>query len=46
MPVEDYAEVRDERGWLYQHIEINGNVLIYKSLDINGNIKDTFIIEK
>ena len=46
IPPEYYAEVSDEGGWLYQHIEINGNVLIYKSLDITGNIKDTFIIEK
>ncbi len=46
MPDEDYAEVRDGRGWLYQHMEIKDNVLIYKSLDINGNIRDSFIIEK
>ena len=46
MPLEDYAEVRDEKGWLYQHIEIDGNVLIYKSLDIKGNIRDTIIIKK
>jgi len=46
MPDEDYAEHRDGKGWLYQHMEINGDRLIYKSLDINGNIKDTFIIEK
>ncbi len=46
MPDEDYAEVRDGTGWLYQHMEINDNVLIYKSLDINGNIRDSFIIEK
>jgi len=46
MPDEAYAEVRDGKGWLYQHMEINGKRLIYKSLDIDGNIKDTFIIEK
>lgn len=46
MPDEVYTEVRDGKGWLYQHMEINDNVLIYKSLDINGNIRDTFTIEK
>jgi hypothetical protein len=46
MPPESYAEVRDGKGWLYQHMEIRGDRLIYKSLDIDGNIKDTFIIEK
>jgi len=46
MPEEEYAEVRDGQGWLYQHMEIVGDRLIYKSLDINGNIKDEFVIEK
>lgn len=46
MPPEDYAEVRDGKGWLYQHMEINGNKLIYKSLDIEGNVLDEFVIEK
>ena len=46
MPPEDYAEVRDGKGWLYQHMEINGNKLIYKSLDIEGNVRDEFVIEK
>lgn len=46
MPEEEYAEVRDGQGWLYQHMEINGDRLIYKSLDINGNTKDEFVIEK
>ncbi len=46
MPDEDYAEVRDGRGWLYQHMEIQDDILIYKSLDINGNIMDVFTIEK
>jgi len=46
MPVEEYAEVRDGKGWLYQHMEISGDRLIYKSLDIEGNINDTFSIEK
>jgi hypothetical protein len=46
MPPEEYAEVRDGKGWLYQHMEINGNRLIYKSLDVNGNTKDSLIIEK
>jgi hypothetical protein len=46
MPYEEYAEVRDEKGWLYQHVEIKGHLLTYKSLDINGNIKDAFTIEK
>lgn len=46
MPPEDYAEVRDGKGWLYQHMEIKGNKLIYKSLDIEGNILDEFVIEK
>jgi predicted phosphodiesterase len=46
IPDEYYAEVTDGSGWLYQHIEIDGKKLIYKSLDIDGNIKDTFIIEE
>ncbi len=46
MPPEDYAEVRDGKGWLYQHMEIDGNKLIYKSLDIEGNVIDEFVIVK
>ena len=46
MPDEDYAEVRDGNGWLYQHMEIKDNILIYKSLDIEGNIIDSLTIEK
>ena len=46
MPDEDYAEHRDGKGWLYQHMEINGDRLIYKSLDIHGNIKDSLTIVK
>ncbi len=46
LPPEDYAEVHDSKGWLYQHIEISKHKLIYKSLDIEGNIKDEFVIEK
>jgi hypothetical protein len=46
MPPEDYAEVRDGKGWLYQHMEIEGNRLTYKSLDINGKSVDAFTIEK
>ncbi|MEN8226705.1 MAG: metallophosphoesterase family protein [Bacteroidota bacterium] len=46
IPDEYYAEVRDGSGWLYQHMEIDGDLLIYTSLDIKGNIRDTFIIEK
>jgi calcineurin-like phosphoesterase family protein/purple acid phosphatase-like protein len=46
MPDEAYAEVRNGNGWLYQHMEINGDRLIYKSLDINGSIVDSLIIDK
>jgi len=46
MPEEEYAGARDGQGWLYQHMEIEGDRLIYKSLDINGNMKDEFVIEK
>ena len=46
MPEEKYAAHRDGNGCLYQHMEIIGDKLFYKSLDINGNIKDTFIIQK
>jgi len=46
MPEEEYAGVCDGQGWLYQHMEIDGDRLIYKSLDINGTIKDEFLIEK
>jgi len=46
MPDEDYAEVRDGSGWLYQHMEIKDNILIYKSPDIQGNIIDSLKIIK
>lgn len=46
MPPEEYAEHREGNGWLYQHMEIDGDRLNYRSLDINGEIKDSFSIEK
>jgi predicted phosphodiesterase len=46
LPPEDYVVIQDKKGWRYQHIEINKNKLIYKSLDIDGNIKDEFVIAK
>ena len=46
IPDEYYAVVYDEGGWQYQHLEIKGNRLSYRSLDINGNTKDSLIIEK
>ncbi len=46
LPPEDYVVVQDKNGWRYQHIEINNNKLVYKSLDIAGNIKDELVITK
>ncbi len=43
---EDFAVNRDTDGWLYQHIDINDNLLTYKCLDIEGNIRDEFVIKK
>lgn len=46
LPPENYVVVQDEKGWLYQHMEIDDHRLIYKSLDIDGNVKDEFVITK
>jgi hypothetical protein len=46
LPAEDYVVVQDKNGWRYQYIEINNNKLVYKSLDIDGNIRDEFVISK
>ncbi|MDX2442867.1 MAG: metallophosphoesterase family protein [Bacteroidales bacterium] len=46
IPPQDYAEVQDGKGWLYQHVKIENNKLIYKSINIDGKIKDELVIEK
>lgn len=43
---EPYAAVRDQNGWLYQHIEIKGNELHYQSVNHEGKIIDQFNINK
>jgi acid phosphatase type 7 len=43
---EPYAAVREQNGWLYQHIQIDGNKLSYKSLNAGGNLIDSFEIVK
>jgi hypothetical protein len=46
IPDDYYAEAYDEGGWQYQYLEIKGNRLSYRSLDIYGNTKDSLIIKK
>jgi len=43
---EPYAAVREQNGWLYQHIQIDGNRLSYKSLNFGGKLIDSFEIVK
>ena len=45
-PDEDYALKRYKDGPLYQHITIKDNVLSYKCLDPDGNVKDELLIRK
>ncbi len=46
MPPEAYAMVRDTKGWLYQYIDINDEILSYKAIDFEGNTIDEFEIKK
>lgn len=46
MPPESYAVARDSKGWLYQYIDINDEVMSYKAIDFEGNTIDAFTIEK
>lgn len=43
---EPYALVRDQHCWLYQHVRIEDNRLLYKSVNREGKIIDEFRIEK
>jgi acid phosphatase type 7 len=43
---EPYAEVREQNGWLYQYIQIDGNRLSYKSLNFGGKLIDSIEIIK
>ena len=43
---EPYAAVREQNGWLYQHIQINGERLSYQSVNHEGNLIDSFEIVK
>lgn len=43
---EPYAAVQYTTGQYYQYLKINGNELVYNSYDSEGNLTDTFIIEK
>ncbi len=45
-PDEDYAVVRRKSGPLYQHISIDGNTLVYQSLDSAGVAFDELRIVK
>lgn len=46
MTAEDYAVVRDPKGWVYQHVEIDGNKLHYRCFDKDGNLKDELNLTK
>jgi hypothetical protein len=46
MPPEKYAAVRNTRGWLYQHMEIDEGRLVYQSVNHAGEIIDEFSIQK
>lgn len=43
---ESYAAITDHNGWMYQHIEIDGSKLKYQSINYNGDIVDSFEIDK
>jgi len=43
---EPYAEIRNEDGQFYQYIKIDGDELIYQSIDSEGNLADSFTIKK
>lgn len=43
---EPYAVKQYPEGYYYQRVEIDGKTLKYKSVDINGVVKDEFVINK
>ena len=43
---EPYAEIRKTEGQFYQYLKIDGNKLSYKAIDSEGNLADSFKIEK
>ena len=46
MAAEPYAVKQYSEGYFYQHMEIDGKVMKYTSIDSNGEIKDELIIQK
>lgn len=43
---EPYAAVREQDCWLYQYIGIDGDQLLYRSVNNEGEIIDSFTIQK
>ncbi len=43
---EPYAEVRYNSGYFYQHLDIQGDKLIYSAYDSENNLVDSFQIKK
>lgn len=46
MVAEPYAVKQYDDGYFYQRMEIDGKVLKYTTVDINGSVKDQFVIRK
>jgi hypothetical protein len=43
---EPYAAVREQDCWLYQHIQIEADKLTYQSVNFDGEVIDSFDIQK
>jgi hypothetical protein len=43
---EPYAVKQYGEGYFYQRVELREHELIYKAVDVDGNVKDQFIIKK
>lgn len=46
MKAEDYAVVRDPKGYVYQHVSIDGNKLRFRCFDKEGMLKDELVLVK
>jgi acid phosphatase type 7 len=46
MTEEPYAVKQFDEGYFYQRMDIDGKVLRYTTVDSNGEVKDTFTIQK
>ena len=46
MTNEPYAVTQFDRGYFYQRMEIKGNSLKYRAVDVNGDARDEFEIRK